>query len=311
MYGTGKSETIRVIVPTLNAAGEWTAFTAALLACVDPCQVVIVDSSSTDGTPALARAAGFQLHSIERSFFNHGGTRQMAADLLPDADILVYLTQDAVLANPDAISNLVRCFDSPEVGVAYGRQLPRPGAGPIEVHARLFNYSTISYVHDLSSSERVGLKAVFVSNSFSAYRRSALMAIGGFRSEVILGEDTLAAAHMLLTGWKVAYAPAALVYHSHAYTMMQEFKRYFDIGVLHSREDRVLSRFGKAHGEGKRFVKSELRFLAANAPSQIPSAVIRSALKWTAYRLGRVEERLSPAVKRRLSMHCQFWTENI
>ena len=126
-----------------------------------------------------------------------------------------------------------------------------------------------------------------------------------------MGEDTLAAAHMLLTGWKVAYVAQARVYHSHAYTWSQEFKRYFDIGVLHRREKVLFARFGKADGEGKRFVISELSFLMANDPVKIPSALMRTALKLTAYRLGRIEQRLSPKVKRHLSMQYQFWIERV
>jgi len=235
----------------------------------------------------------------------------MAAELMPEADILVFLTQDAILADATSIKNLVACFEDPAVGVAYGRQLPKPGAGAIETHARLFNYSDTSYTHALSNRECLGIKAAFVSNSFSAYRRSALMAIGGFRPEVILGEDTLAAAHMLMMGWKIAYVAHACVYHSHSYTCMQEFKRYFDIGVLHRRERLLLERFGKADVEGKRFVMSELSFLMARDPIQIPLALARTAFKLAAYRLGRIEQKLSPRVKRHLSMHQYFWTEQV
>ena len=300
-----------VIVPTLNAAKHWRSFAPALLANVSADRVLIVDSSSTDGTAELARAAGFRLVSISRAEFNHGGTRQMAVEMFPEAEILVFLTQDAVLASPDSISNLLRSFDDPTVAVAYGRQLPKPGAGAIEAHARLFNYPAVSDLRDLSSKDRLGFKAVFVSNSFSAYRRSALMAVGGFRSAVILSEDTLAAANLLLAGWKIAYTADARVFHSHSYTWGEEFKRYFDIGVLHSRERWLLNRFGRANGEGKRFVVSELSYLRQKAPWQIFSAVVRTGLKLFAYRLGRIEDRLTPEVKRHLSMHHRFWTEQV
>jgi rhamnosyltransferase len=302
---------IRLVVPTLNAASQWSGFVNALLKCARPEDVLVVDSSSSDSTADLARAEGFRVHVIERSQFSHGGTRQMAVELLPEAEILVFLTQDAVLADRESVCNLVACFRDPDVGVAYGRQLPKPGADAIEAHARLFNYSDSSYVHNLSSRDRMGLKTVFVSNSFAAYRRSALMAIGGFRAEVIMGEDTLAAAHMLLMGWKVAYAAQACAYHSHSYSLSQEFKRYFDIGVLHRREQVLLARFGKAGGEGKRFVKSEIGYLASHDPVKIPSALVRTALKLAAYRLGGIEQRLSPNVKRHLSMHHAFWTEGV
>ena len=296
-----------VIIPTLNALADWPQFAPALLACVVPEQVLIVDSSSADGTVELARAAGFRVHSIARADFNHGGTRQLAAELLPEADILVYMTQDAVLASPDAIGLLVAAFEDPQVACAYGRQLPRVGATPIEAHARLFNYPPVSSVRTLATREQLGIKTIFLSNSFAAYRRSALMEAGGFPRGTIFGEDTVLAARLLLAGWKVAYVAEAQVHHSHAYTWKQDFKRYFDIGALHSQEDWLLREFGQASGEGKRFVLSEMRYLWPRHFWLMPSALIRTALKLAGYRLGRAEKKLSIGFKRRVSMHASFW----
>ncbi len=299
--------TASVIVPTLNAARDWAGFAPALLACVAADQVLIVDSSSTDGTDRLAREAGFRVHTIPRAEFSHGGTRQMAAELLVDSDILVYLTQDAVLSGPEAVRFLLRAFESPSVGAAYGRQLPRPGATPIERHARLFNYPGTSGVRCLANRDEMGIKSIFLSNSFAAYRRDALLECGGFQADVIFGEDTVLAARLLLAGWKIAYVSEAKVHHSHAYGLVQEFKRYFDIGVLHRREQWMLDEFGRAGGEGRRFVLSEVAYLAKTAPWLIPSAVARTALKLLGYRLGRLEDRLGVRLKRSLSMHRAFW----
>ncbi len=300
-----------VVIPTLNAAADWPLFSVALLRCVPPEQVLIIDSESTDGTPDLAREAGFRVKSIPRSEFNHGGTRQLAADLYTDAEILVYLTQDAVLAGPDELTKLLAAFEDPTVGAAYGRQLPRPQAGAIEAHARSFNYPATSNLRDLASRERYGFKTIFVSNSFAAYRRSALMEVRGFPSDVIFGEDTIAVAKLLLAGYKVAYVAEARVYHSHAYTWRQEFQRYFDIGVLHSRESWLLREFGRVSGEGKRFVLSELRCLRKQDIAQISSALVRTGLKFAGYRLGRMEARIAATVKCHLSMHPGFWKRSV
>jgi rhamnosyltransferase len=242
----------KVVVPTLNAAADWPSFAAPLLACARPDQVLVIDSDSQDGTPSLARDAGFEVRSIRRRDFNHGGTRQLAAEILSDAEVLVYMTQDAILAGPEAMVNLLAAFDKTEVAAVYGRQLPRDRAGAIEAHARRFNYPAVSDLHDLASRGRLGIKSIFISNSFAAYRRSALLAVGGFRKDVIFGEDTVAAARLLLAGRQVAYAAEACVHHSHDYTLAQEFQRYFDIGVLHRREARLLGEFGGADGASRR-----------------------------------------------------------
>lgn len=297
-----------VVVPTLNAASEWPRLSRSLETNADPQSVLIVDSESTDQTKALARAAGFTVHDIRRRDFNHGGTRQLAIQLMPEAEIIVFLTQDAVLADSNAVQSLREAFKDPEVGAAFGRQLPHSEARPIEAHARLFNYPGQSSIRRLADKERLGFKSIFISNSFAAYRRQALEAVGGFPRDVIFGEDTITAARLLLAGWKIAYVAEAQVYHSHSYTWRQEFRRYFDIGVLHERESWLHKEFGGAGGEGVRFVKSELHYLWPRYWWMIPSALIRTALKLAGYRLGRIESRLSVGLKRRLSMNRSFWT---
>lgn len=299
---------VNVIVPTLNAASGWLQFVPKLIDCIQSEQVLIVDSESSDGTYELAASCGFQVRSIRRSEFNHGGTRQLAAALLPDADILVYLTQDAILSSPDAISNLVAAFSDPNVAVAYGRQLPRPGANAIEAHARLFNYPPTSAVRSIADRPQLGFKTVFVSNSFAAYRRSALMKVGGFPSDTIFGEDTITAGKLLLEGYKIAYVAEAAVFHSHANTWAKEFKRYFDIGVLHSREHWLLETFGGAGGAGSRFVVSEASHLLRENMFLLPGAIVRTVLKYVGYRLGRIEAKLPAELKRRLSMNRRYWS---
>jgi rhamnosyltransferase len=295
-----------IVVPTLNAASVWPLFVDPLLASVPADRVLILDSSSIDGTPDLARAAGFRVEVIARSDFNHGGTRQLGVELLSDAQVLVFLTQDAILADSQAIQMLLKAFEDATVAAAFGRQLPRPGATPIEAHARLFNYPAHSGLRTLASRSQLGFKTIFISNSFAAYRRDALMAVGGFPRDVIFGEDTVSAARLLLAGWKIAYVAEAQVYHSHSYSWNQDFKRYFDIGVLHAREGWLLREFGSTGGEGGRFVRSELNYLWPRSWWLIPSAIIRTTLKLTGYRLGRIEKKLSLEWKRRLSMYKQL-----
>ena len=298
---------VMVIIPTLNAGDDWPLLCSALVANVGPQSVLIVDSESTDETRRLARAAGFRVHEVLRTEFNHGRTRQLAAELVPEAEIVVFLTQDAVLADATAISSLIKVFDDRKVAAAFGRQIPHSDAGPLEAHARLFNYPTQTNIRTLGDKDRLGFKSIFISNSFSAYRRDALMDVGGFPPDVIFGEDTVAAAKFLLAGWKIAYVAEARVYHSHSYTWAQEFRRYFDIGVLHAREGWLLKEFGSTSGEGWRFVRSELRYLWPTYWWFIPSSLIRIALKLIGYRLGRNESSLNVKWKQKLSMNRLFW----
>ena len=299
--------TYRIVIPTLNAAKEWECFASAILKCVSPEHVLIIDSSSRDRTVELAHSCGFKVHIIAADAFNHGCTRQLALQLLSDVEIVVYMTQDAVLANAGSVKILLQSFENKTIAAAFGRQLPRPNASPIEAHARLFNYPALSSIRAFNDRKRLGLKTIFISNSFAAYRRAALESVGGFPRNVIFGEDMLAAANLLLEGWQLAYVADAAVYHSHSYTLAQDLRRNFDIGVAHSRNSLILRQFGSAGGEGRRFVKSEVVYLWRRDPWLVPSALVRTFLKLLGYRLGLMERNLPLGLKRRLSMNRSFW----
>jgi rhamnosyltransferase len=269
---------------------------------------LVVDSGSTDGTRFDNLPNGWRLMHIAAEDFNHGATRNLALqNLHADSDVVVYMTQDALLADAKAIHALVSVFEDSEVACAYGRQLPHTDASPLAAHARLFNYPATSRVVGLADKARLGLKTCFLSNSFAAYRVADLQAIGGFPSDVILGEDMSVAARLLMAGKRVAYVADACAYHSHNYSVMQEFRRYFDTGVFHARSPWLLAEFGSAGGEGLRFVRSELAYLWRHAPWWIPSAVLRTAAKWCGYRLGRLESLWPLWFKRWCSMHLGYW----
>lgn len=304
-----ESMKIAVVVPTLNAGSLWRAWIDGLLAQDLPlARRLVVDSGSTDATVAMAEAAGLELRKISPAEFDHGGTRQWAAGLVGECDIVVFLTQDAVLARPDSIRNLVAAFADPAVALCYGRQLPHAGASPLAAHARLFNYGEASYVRAYDDRATFGIKTAFSSNSYAAYRQQALQSVGGFPVRGIVSEDMFVAAKALKAGWKVAYCAEATVYHSHEYTLAQEFRRYFDIGVFRARNRWIYDEFGEAGGEGARFVRSEMAFLLRHGRlALLPVALVRTAFKLLGFRLGSIEHWMPPGLKRRLSLHRRFW----
>lgn len=300
---------VALVIPTLNAAKHLDILLPALQTqSFQPGTLLVIDSSSADDTVDRFRAAGAEVIVIPRSQFDHGGTRQRAVNRLsPRIEVVVFLTQDAVPADSDTVARIVDAFADPELGVAYGRQLPHHGAGAIEAHARLFNYPPDSVVLRPEDAVSAGIKATFCSNSFAAYRRRALEMVGGFPSGTIFGEDAAVTGRMLLSGWAKAYVAEAQVHHSHSYSIGEEFRRYFDVGVMHARAPWLLEHFGKAAGEGQRFVRSELQHLAQHRPLAIPSAILRSLVKLAAYHCGRREARIPRPLKRRISLNRRYW----
>lgn len=269
--------------------------------------LLIIDSGSNDEYRDEIEDMNCLVKKIDAKTFNHGGTRQMGADMFPDKDIYFFFTQDAILADEYAINNIVEVFNNNNVGCAYGRQLPHKGANIFATHARLFNYKDKSYIYSIKDKEKYGMKTAFNSNSFAAYRRNALKDVGGFPTDTILSEDMYVTAKMLLKNWSVAYCAEAKVYHSHNYTIWQEFKRYFDIGVFHARESWIREIFGKAECEGKRFIISEMEMLLKKEPLLLLEMVFRDGMKFLGYRLGIGEKYIPKNIKKKISMNNIYW----
>ncbi len=299
-----------VIVPTLNAGSEWRSWIEALQATgVDEKDVYVVDSGSADDTVLLADNTGFNIIKISSNSFNHGGTRQMVIANIAGYDIAIFLTQDAILCFPDSLQKIISPFDDEQVAAVCGRQLPRKFSGAIEAHARLFNYSDVSCTNSIKDANIKGLKAAFISNSFAAYRISSLTDVGGFPENVIFGEDMYVAAKLLKADYKIAYAADACVYHSHNYSLMQEFRRYFDMGVYHSHEPWVRQDFGGAEGEGVKFVVSEFKYLLKYEAVLIPEAFLRTVLRYAGFRLGLLEQWIPLRSKKLFAMNKSFFKE--
>lgn len=304
-----ESKKYALIVPTLNPGCMWEKWTGLVNGEISKgIDVLVLDSESEDGTPQKALEAGFEVQKISRDKFDHGGTRQKGVEMYPEAEIFIFLTQDALLADSKALKELVKCFDDPSVGAAYGRQLPHENSEIIAAHARLFNYPAESRIKSLHDSKKLGIKTAFISNSFAAYRRKALKDVGGFPNNTILSEDTYVASKMLLKGWKIAYCAEAKVYHSHNYNFVQEFRRYFDIGVFHSRESWIREKFGHAEGEGLKFVVSEIKYIIEKKRIYLLlSVILRTMLKYIGYRLGMYERKIPNKIKKYFSMNKKFW----
>ena len=306
---TDTRPTVSVIIPTLNG-GRWLDDLLIRLReqTLQPDEILVVDSGSTDATLSIAASHGVHLLGIPPGSFDHGGTRSLAVRHV-QGELLVFLTQDAIPADREALARLVRPLaEDALIAAAYGRQLANPDATPCAAHLRLFNYPPESAVRSLDDRHRLGFKTIFISNSFAAYRRTALEEVGLFPEKLLFGEDTVTVARLLERGWCVQYVSGAAVYHSHNYSLWQDFKRYFDIGALHALEWRIFTPYGAPTGAGKQFVRSEIAFLLAQKRYMlIPQSLVRNGLKLAAYALGRRHGRLPRSLARALSMHPHWW----
>lgn len=280
---------ISVIIPTLNAGRDIVEL-LSLLALQDerPSEIIIIDSSSEDDTVDIARRRGAKTMVIPRRTFDHGRTRNIAAKEAK-GEILVFMTQDALPSGTGLLTSLTAPLRTGgDIAASYGRHVPRPDASLLEIFAREFNYPDSSIIKSKDDIGRCGIKAFFFSNVCSAFEREKFFEVGMFPEGIRANEDMLAAARLILKGYKVAYAADAAVIHSHDYSPFGQFKRYFDTGSS-LRNNRWILQYAASEREGLRFVKNQLRFLLERrCYSRMPYALLEDAAKYAGYIIGLI-----------------------
>lgn len=299
---------VSVVIPIFNAAPFLPRLLDMLSKQTLLHEIILIDSGSTDNTHDILRSYNLQFIQISKAEFNHGATRNLGLEQ-SKFEIVLFLTQDALPASSLTLELLVNMLKNNEnMAMAYGRQLPYPQTKVFGRVARIMNYPDGTIVKNKDLIPKMGIKTCACSNSFAAYYKSELTAVGGFPSHTILGEDVSVAARFILLGKTIGYSADAQVYHSHDYSIVEEFKRYFDIGVFHLEQREVLSQFSQAESEGFKYVIEELKYLISNGHTiLIPLQIIRTFAKYVGYILGRHQNFLPLFLKRKFSMHKSFW----
>lgn len=299
---------VSVVIPTYNAAAFLPPLLRQLREQTLLHELIIIDSESDELTQRVFDEEELDVVRIKKSEFNHGTTRNLGVQLA-NYETVVFMTQDALPTSHETLQHLVTMLHSrDDIAMAYGRQLPYPETGAFGRFARLTNYPAQSVIKTKELIPIMGIRTCSCSNSFAAYRKADLLSVGGFPVDTILGEDVSVAARLILKGKGLAYCAEAEVFHSHNYTVSEEFKRYFDIGVFHQEQRYVLNEFTQAESEGFKYVVKEWQYLLRNGYTMlIPAQLIRTMAKYIGYRLGSWERYLPVSLKRKISMHRSFW----
>ncbi|MBO5523330.1 MAG: glycosyltransferase family 2 protein, partial [Roseburia sp.] len=201
----------------------------------------------------------YEIYHISKKEFDHGGTRSFGAGK-SEADILLFMTQDAVPADEFLVEELVRGLEEEGTAAAYARQLPKEDCSVVERYTRQFNYPEVSRRKGKEDIPVLGIKTYFCSDVCAAYKRSIFEKLGGFESPVIFNEDMFFAAKAIQAGYYVYYAAEARVFHSHNYTARQQFHRNFDLAVSQKQHPEIFEAVS-SEAEGMRLVKDTVKYL--------------------------------------------------
>ena len=274
----------------------------------DDVEVVVVDSGSTDGSPERARQLGARVHEIPAEEFNHGGTRNLGAELAK-GDTLVFISGDAYPATTNWLATLVAPLVSPDVGGVYGRQLPHDDATPLECFFLDFLYGPHKRTQRLGDERVLSYEVTLFSNVNSAIRRET-WETHHFTDDIVMSEDQEWSRRVLLAGFTIVYEPDGAVFHSHNYSIGRAFRHFFDSGASAERSyvgdgARAKSALWKA---GVRYARGEMTWLWATGQRRwIPYATVYELAKFLGLQLGRRHRFVPSRLKSHLSGYPAYW----
>jgi GT2 family glycosyltransferase len=173
-----------------------------------------VDSGSTDGSPETARAAGATVVDLDMSVpFTAARARNAGlAALPPDAALVQLIDGDCILASDWLDKAAAFLAQNPQVGLVCGRRAER------FPQASLYNrLADIEWDTPLGEARACGGDALA--------RMAALRQVGGFRDDLIAGEEPEMCLRLRRAGWKIWRLDAAMTAHDAGMTRFSQWWR--------------------------------------------------------------------------------------
>ena len=229
---------VSIVIPTYNG-GE------LLLKCIDMLfkqevdfnfEILIIDSSSDDkSVQSIKKDKRISIYSINQKDFQHGRTRNLAVSL-SKGEYVAFLTQDAIPSNKYWLKNILKPLINDENTCAvFGRHIAHKNHSFLtkESISNFFDGFKKPYKYRIdddltkyfqeSPSERQALH--YYSDNNSCLRKSYWESFP--YQDVDYGEDQLWADWIIKSKKIKAFAHNASVFHSHEYSLEQEFERCY------------------------------------------------------------------------------------
>ncbi|MGW8376764.1 bifunctional polysaccharide deacetylase/glycosyltransferase family 2 protein [Streptomyces sp. ODS28] len=202
------NQPVTVLVPAYNEEAGITATVCSLLASTHPhLQIIVIDDGSSDRTAEFAE----QIHDPRVTVIrqpNSGKPGALNTGLAHARhDIIVMVDADTVF-EPDALHRLIQPLAHPAVGAVSGNT-------KVGNRRRLLGlWQHLEYVLGFNLDRRMFevLECMpTVPGAIGAFRRDALMGIGGVSDET-LAEDTDLTMALWRAGWRVVYEESAVAW---------------------------------------------------------------------------------------------------
>ncbi len=201
------TDPVTVVMPAYNEAAGIEAAVRSVVASTHPVEVVVVDDGSSDDTAGIVERMGLpQVRVIRQP--NGGKPVALNTGLAAASNELVVMVDGDTVFEPDTVHKLVQPFANPSVGAISGnaKVLNRGGL--------LGRWQHIEYVLGFNLDRRlfdVAQCMPTVPGAIGAFRRSALIQVGGVSTET-LAEDTDLTMALARAGWRIVYEESAVAW---------------------------------------------------------------------------------------------------
>lgn len=182
---------------------------------LDDVEIIVVDSGSTDASPAIAERYGARLLHIPKAEFSFGRSLNLGCQAAR-GDVLVAISAHCYPVYEDWLERLVEPFADPKVAMAYGMQRGN-GANRFSEHSIFRQW--------FGEQSDFAQATPFANNANSAFRREVWEQIPF--NETLTGlEDLDFAQRIMGKGHRIAYVAEAPVIHVHEESWPQVYNRY-------------------------------------------------------------------------------------
>jgi len=219
---------VSVIVPTYNRREMLEECIDSLLDQTYPAdryEVIAVNDGSTDETDSFLTEYSKEKPSLR--FFLQSNLGAAAARNLGIEKALgdiVCFTDDDCIADKDWIRSIVGSYADENVG----------GVG-----GRIISHNTISlagrYTEEGNFFDQENLAGIFIVGANSSYRKDILLDFGGYDVQFKYSEDVDAGIRARMMGYRLVYAPGAIVLHKHRLTLKGVMRQVYGYGKGYGR----------------------------------------------------------------------------
>jgi len=220
MEHSTKNISATVIIPTYNGAKRIGRCLAALCeqTAGRPVQILVVDDGSSDNVAEVVRNfAGVRL--ISQTNAGPAAARNLGAREA-DGDVILFTDDDCEPA-PGWLDAMLGPFADPEVVGVKGayRTRQKPLMARFVQAEYEDRYRLMAHVSNID----------FIDTYSAAFRRSRFVEMGGYDTQfpVACAEDVELSYRMSARGWRMKFAPGAIVYHQHPDSLSRYMKKKF------------------------------------------------------------------------------------